>query len=251
MSGHRAAITIVGLNYAPEKVGIGPYTAAMAESLAERGHEVSAIVGKPYYPQWEAVEGFGSGLWNAAVESGVSLVRCAHYIPAQPTGIRRIIHLASFGASALVPGLAGSLGLRGKRPDLVMVIAPALLSVPVAWLAAKMARAKLWIHVQDFEVEAAFATGLVSSGGVAAKIARWLENRMLALGDRVSTISPQMCAKLVEKGVAAERVVEIRNWADGRFLPDPTAGLSFRGTLAIGALRFIRVILPTSRVSRS
>jgi colanic acid biosynthesis glycosyl transferase WcaI len=97
-----------------------------------------------------------------------------------------------------------------------------------AWLTARLSGARLWIHVQDFEVEAALATGLISPGNPAARLARWLEGRLLRLGDQVSTISPQMCAKLIEKGVAAERVFELRNWSDARFAPDPAGAAALR-----------------------
>jgi colanic acid biosynthesis glycosyl transferase WcaI len=43
--------------------------------------------------------------------------------------------------------------------------------------------------------------------------ARRFESWAIA-ADRVSTISPQMCAKLREKGVPADRIVEFRNWAN-------------------------------------
>jgi colanic acid biosynthesis glycosyl transferase WcaI len=119
--------------------------------------------------------------------------------------------------------------LRSKeRPDVVFTVAPALLGVPTAWLAARLAGARLWIHVQDFEVEAALATGLMDGTGIAARLARWVENRLLQLGDRVSTISPQMCAKLIAKGVSPERVFEMRNWSDARFAPDADGAAEIR-----------------------
>jgi len=216
-------LLIVGLNYAPEPVGIGPYTTGMAEALVERGNEVRVIAGRPYYPQWRTYPGF-TGLWRRSEENGVSVTRCAHYVPRRPAGLRRIVHLASFALSALVPALRQA----RWKPDVVLCVAPALLSVPVAWLTTRLTGAKLWIHVQDFEVEAAFATGLVDERGLAARIARRLENRLLGLADRVSTISPQMAARLTAKGVTPDKVVEIRNWADDRFRPDPEAGAAYR-----------------------
>jgi colanic acid biosynthesis glycosyl transferase WcaI len=234
MTRQNQSILIVGLNYAPEQVGIGPYTAAMAQSLAARGHRVRAVVGKPYYPQWQGYAGFDGGLWREAQEAGVSITRCGHYIPAQPSGLKRILHLASFALSALPAALQSAFAKPQDRPGLVICIAPALLSVPVAWLAAKVAGAKLWIHLQDFEVEAAFATGLVDAGGLPARIARALENRLLGLADRISTISPQMCEKLAAKGIAPDRIVEIRNWADGSFLPDPAHGAAYRAEWGLG-----------------
>ncbi len=224
------ALLIVGLNYAPEEVGIGPFTRGLAEGMAARGHAVRVIAGQPYYPQWKRYPGFGPG-WTGAEENGVTITRCPHYVPAQPSGIKRIVHLASFALSALAPALSAA----RAKPQVVICIAPALLSVPIAWIAARLAGAKLWIHVQDFEVEAALATGLVSDG-TTARAARWLENRLLGLADRVSTISPQMCTKLAEKGVRASRVVELRNWANAP-VPDPARGNSYRSEWGLGQRR--------------
>ncbi|MEP6869362.1 MAG: WcaI family glycosyltransferase [Novosphingobium sp.] len=224
-----ARIAFIGLNYAPEPVGIGPFTAGMAEGLAQSGHVVRAIVGQPYYPQWRAHSGFGG--WTHSVEQDVSLTRCPHYIPARPSGWRRIVHLASFAGAALVPAVRAALAPKPRRPQVFICIAPALMSVPVAWLAARLAGAKLWIHVQDFEVEAAFATGLIEAGPF-ARLAAKIERRMLSLADRVSSISPQMCARLVAKGVPPSRVIEVRNWANAP-APDPQEGAAYRQQWAL------------------
>ena len=227
-------ILIVGLNYAPEPVGIGPYTQGLAEALAGQGAEVEVIAGQPYYPQWRPYPGYPASAWRTAAEHGITITRCPHYIPADPGGAKRIVHLASFALSALVPALARALRGRGRQPQLVITVAPALLGVLTAWLAARLAGARLWIHVQDFEVEAALATGLLKPQGLPARLARWMEARLLRLGDRVSTISPQMCAKLVEKGIAPGRVVEMRNWADARFVPDPAGAEQIRNEWGLG-----------------
>ena len=71
-------------------------------------------------------------------------------------------------AAALGPALRLVLRRGAARPQVVICVVPALLSLPVAWLAARLAGAKLWVHVQDFEVEAAFAMGLITAyGGIA------------------------------------------------------------------------------------
>jgi colanic acid biosynthesis glycosyl transferase WcaI len=206
-------VLIVGLNYAPELVGIGPYTAGLAEALAERGAQTSVIAGVPYYPQWQPLHDYAPG---EATENGVRVRRVRHYIPAQPSGLKRILHLASFALSALPAALRAA---RRDRPGAVIVIAPALLSVVTGWIAARLAGAKLWVHVQDFEVEAAVETGLIPRRLAGPALA--VEGRILALADVVSTISPQMVARLGGKGVAPGRAIEIRNWADARFVPDP------------------------------
>ncbi len=230
----RRRILILGLNYAPEPVGIGPYTQGLAQALADQGAEVEVIAGQPYYPQWRPYPGFPARAWRTASENGITITRCPHYIPADPGGARRIVHLASFALSALIPALGRALRSREARPQLVITVAPALLGIFTTWLAARLAGAPLWIHVQDFEVEAALATGLLKPQGLPARLARRVEARLLRLGDRVSTISPQMCAKLVDKGVPRERVVEMRNWADSRFVPDPAGAEEIRRQWGLG-----------------
>lgn len=229
--GRPLRLLIVGLNYAPEQVGIGPYTTGLAETLASRGHDVRVVTGEPYYPEWRRREGEQRRLGERE-ENGVKVTRCRHYVPARPSGLRRVIHLASFSFSALWPAIRQA---RRQRPDAVLVVAPSLLSVPVAWLAARLGGARLWIHVQDFEVEAAFATGLIDGNGLAARFARGLENRLLRLADRVSTISPQMLAALHRKGIPAARTFEFRNWFDERFAPDEAAAARYREEWNIGA----------------
>ena len=39
---------IVGINYVPEQVGIGPYTAELATTVAAAGFGVEVITAKPY-----------------------------------------------------------------------------------------------------------------------------------------------------------------------------------------------------------
>jgi colanic acid biosynthesis glycosyl transferase WcaI len=203
-------VLILGINYAPEMVGIGPYTAGMAQFLAQAGHAVTVVCAKPYYPQWKTDPAFAGGGQRVSHEHGVRVVRVPTYVPAQPSGVRRLAHHMSFAARA---ELALMVETRRSRPDVVIGVAPSLISMVAARDAARRTGAKLWLHIQDFEVEAAFATGLLRNRGVLADAARKFEGWAVT-ADRVSTISPQMCRKLVEKGVPHERVVEFRNWAN-------------------------------------
>ncbi|WP_336985435.1 WcaI family glycosyltransferase [Altererythrobacter aquiaggeris] len=205
-------ILVLSLNYSPEPLGIGPYSAGTAEALAAAGHRVTVICGKPFYPDWQSVENYRGGLWRTSRENGVTVIRCAHYIPDQPTGFRRIIHQLSFALSAIWPALKVVWGK--QRPRLVFAPVPSIMSAPVGYLCAKIASAHFWIHIQDFEVDAAIATGLVKPASMAAKIAMWLEQKMLECADTVSTISGTMMEKAANKGADPARIVEFRNWAE-------------------------------------
>lgn len=203
-------ILILGINYAPEMVGIGPYTTGMAEFLAAQGHSVTVVCAKPYYPQWKVDPAYAGGGKRIAIENGVRVVRVPTYVPVNPDGKRLLAHHLSFAARAQVAMMAET---RRSKPDVVIGIAPSLVSIIAARDAARRTGAKLWLHIQDFEVEAAFATGLLKDGGALGKSA-WKFEKWAISADRVSTISPQMCVKLEQKGVIKERIVEFRNWAN-------------------------------------
>ncbi|HTM76411.1 MAG TPA: WcaI family glycosyltransferase [Devosia sp.] len=204
-------ILILGLNYAPERVGIAVYTSGMAEALVAMGHEVQVIAGRPYYPAWRIMEGHSAVSYGRTTENAVDITRVPHYIPRDPSGIKRLLHHASFALAALFPMLGRGLGW---RPDVVVTVAPSLIAAPLARLAASLCGAQSWLHIQDFEVEAAFATGLLKEQSWLGALALRFERYVMAKFDRISTISPQMCRRLGEKGIDQRRIVEFRNWSD-------------------------------------
>jgi colanic acid biosynthesis glycosyl transferase WcaI len=139
-----------------------------------------------------------------------------------------LIYLASFALTSLPVMLQQTLW----RPDLVLLIEPTFFCAPQALLAARWSRAKAWLHIQDFEVDAAFELGdLASSRGLdfAFTLERWLLRKF----DRVSAISEQMVRRLNLKGVDPSRCVLFPNWVDTKViypLPYPS---SFRQELGI------------------
>ncbi|WP_299004355.1 WcaI family glycosyltransferase [uncultured Caulobacter sp.] len=203
-------VLIIALNYAPELVGCAKYTTELAEELARRGHEVEVISGPPYYPTWAVYENYSATKWYREEMNGVQLHRTPLYVPADPSGLKRIIHLASFALAALPPALRVAKRL---KPHVVFSVAPTLTSASVALTAGKFSGAFTWLHVQDFEVDAAFDLGIVKSNwlkGAALSFETWL----LKAFDRVSSISPAMVDRLKQKGVEHRRVREFRNWVD-------------------------------------
>lgn len=206
-------ILILGINYPPEKIGIAVYTGDLARTLASAGHCVEVVTTNPYYPEWRVADGYRRGWWHSEDgENGApTVLRCPIYVPKRPSGSRRLVHHATFALSALMPMIWK--GAR-TRPDLVLCIAPSLLSAPVAWIAARLSGAAAWLHVQDFEVSAAVATGLLHGESRLVRWATSVERFIMRRFDRVSSISPEMCRRLVNVGVADERVRQMRNWAD-------------------------------------
>ena len=151
-------------------------------------------------------------------------------MPARPGGVKRLLHLASFALSSLPSLLRAAAG----RPDVILVVEPALFCAPAAWLAARLCGARAWLHVQDYEVDAAFELGLLKGAWLRRAVARaerWLMRRF----DRVSTISERMLALARDKGVEPARAVLLPNWIDAQAITPDLDGGAYRAQLGIPA----------------
>ncbi|WP_116138866.1 glycosyltransferase WbuB [Trinickia diaoshuihuensis] len=223
-------LLMYGLNYAPELTGTGKYTAEMAEALAARGHEVHVVCAPPYYPAWRVAAGWSAWRYAAETRAGVSVRRAPLWVPAHPRGATRVLHLVSFALTSILPMLAQW----RWRPDVVMAVAPTLLCAPVALALARATRASAWLHVQDFEVEAAFQLGLLKPG-YAARLAHGFERAVLRRFDVVSSISEPMVGRLVALGVDPARALCLPNWVDARAIYPLGRASPYREELAIAA----------------
>lgn len=203
-------ILIVGLNFHPEQTSTGKYTSELAAYLAGHGDQVHVITTPPYYPHWRVQEGYSAWKYQKEVWQGIEIQRCPLWVPRQPIGMTRLIHLASFALSSL-PALIAQLHW---KPDLVLCIAPTLMSAPLALAFARLSGARAWLHIQDFELEAALKLKLLRAGKWLGSLVLQLE-RLLFLGfDKVSTISERMRSHLIEKGFPPNKALLFTNWVD-------------------------------------
>ncbi|WP_321811997.1 glycosyltransferase WbuB [Burkholderia sp. BCC1985] len=202
-------ILVYGINYAPELTGIGKYTAEMAETLVEKGHAVRVVCAPPYYPEWRVASGYSALSYSAERRSGVALWRAPLWVPSRPSGARRIAHLASFALSSFPVMLRHAFW----RPDVVVCIAPSLLNAPAGWLVARLTGAHAWIHIQDYEVDAAFSLGMLK-GSLLKRAVLAIERTLLKRFDTVSTISGKMVEHALRKGIHSSKLVHFSNWAD-------------------------------------
>lgn len=228
-------ILLHSINFWPELTGIGKYTGELAEWLAEAGHEVRVVAAPPYYPQWRIAEGYANR-WTVSEERGGKLrvYRCPMWVPSRPSGFKRVLHLASFALSSFPVMMRQVLW----QPDVVLAVEPPLFCAPQAWLAARLSGARAWLHIQDFEVDAAFDLGMLRVGW----LRRWVlsfEGFWLRRFDRVSTISERMLEKLGGKGVVADRATLFPNWVDPDEIRPMRHASPFREQLGLRPEQFV------------
>jgi len=203
-------ILVVGINYAPDLIGVAKYTTELCEALVGFGHEIRVVTAPPYYPEWRIPRAYRSWRYRFERINGVSVTRSPIYVPDEPNGARRLIHHASFALTSLWPVLSASLRW---RPDVVFSVAPSLMSAAFSAWIARRTGAHSWLHLHDFEVDAAFDLGLLSRRQLRAPMVA-IERKILRSFDCVSTISPQMLDRLAAKGIDREKIREVRNWTD-------------------------------------
>lgn len=191
----------------------------LAEALAARGHEVTSITAFPSYPHGRLYPGYRQRLWDVEHVNGTRVIRLPIYLDHSRSRLRRTLNYASFGASTalLGPALAG-------RADVAWVHnPPPSLAVAASWLAAL--RGIPWVYeVQDLWPETAAASGMLGNPHVFAGIDR-VNRALYRRAASLIVISPGLARALTRKGVPADKVHLIPNWADDRIYqpvePDP------------------------------
>ncbi len=207
----RTHITLIGLNFFPENTAIGLYSTQLAQYLEMHDIKLDIITAFPYYPQWKIASEYQDKPSYLKEELGtINLYRYKQYVPGKPTFLKRIIHILSF-----TWGSFWNLW-KIKNCDIVISIVPFTSSTLLGYVQKKRFNAKSWIHIQDFEFDAAFQSGLTKSGeqkgGLVYRFLMQLEKSLFSRADRVSTISHMMLEKLKKKTTASTYFLP--NWID-------------------------------------
>lgn len=192
--------------YSPDVTGNAPYSAALAEHLADRGDEVTVVAGLPHYPAWRITRGTPRRLLRRETIRGVTVIRAAHYVPASQSAFKRVLYEGSFGLT----GLLATLSLH--RPDAILGIVPTLSGGAIARLTGARLAVPYGLLFQNLVGPGAGQLGI--SGG--ASVARWtvaaeawVARRARAIGVVTEAFTPY----LVSLGVAEQHITHIPNWS--------------------------------------
>lgn len=197
-------VTIIGLHYSPESSGNAPYTSRLAERLAAAGHDVQVLTGYPHYPEWKLNDGYKG--WKRVEEiNGVAVKRLRHFIPTKVTSLARLHMELSFGLRILFSAWL--------RPDVLLVVSPALFSTAFALLRARFGfrRPSSGIWIQDLYSRGLEETG--RQGSAAAGIMRLFEGAVVRSATKVSVIHQRFADYLqTSMKVPISDISVIRNW---------------------------------------
>jgi colanic acid biosynthesis glycosyl transferase WcaI len=155
--------------------------------------------------------------------NGVVILRSRIYVPEHVNSVRRILHEASFTIAALLRVIGQ------RRPDLMMVVSPPLALAFPAVILSRLWRIPYVFHVPDLQPDAAVDLGMLPEGRLTRTLYR-IEKLAYRNAALVSTLTEAMRQRIVSKGIAADKVKLIADWAapDLFAVPLEGGGGSFR-----------------------
>ena len=214
-------ILILSINYWPEEAGIGAFTTYRAEHLARAGHQVTVCTSFPYYPEWKVAAGYRGKWWTSETRNGVRILRMRAYVPNPVTPLKRIVHEGSYVAGSLMRAMAT------RKPDVILAVSPPLGLAMSANVLSRLWRRPYVFDVEDLQPDAAAELGMLPGRALRALYA--VERMAYRNAARVSTLTRGMRNRIVEKGVASEKVVLFEPRADESLFEIAAAeGVAFR-----------------------
>jgi glycosyltransferase involved in cell wall biosynthesis len=196
-------VVLVEQFFYPDGWGGAQIPRDVAAAIRAAGIDVSVLCGTE---QYVPVRAELAGPDPAA--SGIRIVRIAPLLPGSPRTLRAV-RAIWFCACAL----AVLCVRRGVRMLLTQTNPP--LVIPAMALAAALRGIPLVIIAQDLYPEVLFASQLLAPSSWAGRALKRLYAWAYRRARKVIVLGPCMAERVRRKGVAAERIVTISNWATG------------------------------------
>jgi colanic acid biosynthesis glycosyl transferase WcaI len=219
-------IVILANYYYPEEVGAGIWIRQLAVDLKQAGHDVLVLTSFPSYPAGVIFPSYRNHLFGREQIDGIPVVRTYTFSTASRSFWSRVLN---FGAFCVSSALQGSwLALTGKlKADVVYAILPPLPLGVSGWAIAALTGAKLVTNIQDIYPDIAVETGFLKSPAAIrwfSRMERWIYNRSAG----IVVISEGFRDNLLAKGVPAEKLSVVSNWADAKAIVPAPRETEFR-----------------------
>jgi glycosyltransferase involved in cell wall biosynthesis len=184
----------------------------LARALVRRGFDVEVVTGFPNYPDGHVYPGYRIRPWQREAVDGVSVLRVALYPSHDQNPIHRVANYATFALSSAVLG-----PLLTRPADVLYVYHPPPTVGVAAAVFRRAHRVPIVYHIADMWPESALESGMLGQGAARAvaqatlgAYCKWVYGQCKA----ITVLSPGFKRLLVERGVPADRVHVVYNWAD-------------------------------------
>lgn len=201
-------LLVLGINYAPEKTAVAPFTTGLCEHLSAEGNEVAVITAFPYYPEWKTWEDYRGHWFLDESINNVDIRWVWHFVPNRASKLmQRLAHDISFTLSAFAAGLFA------REFDAIYCASPPPTLALAAYALARVHRKPYLIKLTDLASEAALATGILDEG-ILVRLARAIERFVYRKAEIVVCLCQPFIEKLKSCGIPRDKLQLIPDWGD-------------------------------------
>lgn len=176
--------------------------------LNAQGFQVEVVTGFPNYPGGKLYDGYRIKVIQRDRYSTYDVTRLPMYPSHDHSSLRRIATYLSFMMTAFI-----YLTFRAQRADLIYVYYPTLTAGLAAVMAKLFRRTPVILDIQDM-----WPDSLYSSGMMRNRVMVWLVTAVCNLVyrgcDHIVVLSPGFKTLLNKRGVPADKITVIYNWAE-------------------------------------
>jgi putative colanic acid biosynthesis glycosyltransferase WcaI len=198
-------IVLLNEYYPPDTSATAKMAAQVAEKLAAR-HDVTVVAGRPSYdPEPGAAGAYPFTLVRCGLRNGVAVECVGSTVYSRHQMRERVTNYLSYLALAVPRALA-------LNPDVILAMTDPPVAGMAGALVARLAGKPFVYNIRDLYPDMAV-------GGEIVRASRWVERwermhrRALRQAARVIVLGDDMRQRILSKGVAAERVVVVRDGA--------------------------------------
>lgn len=206
----RVRILLLNLYYPPDTSATAKMAAGVVEALSST-HEVTVLCGRPSY---DPAERRPWRLWQTEHPNHVSIIRVGSTDYPRFDMKRRVLNYLSYVALSVPRALF-------LPCDVVLAMTDPPFEGIVGAFVALLKRKPYVYNVRDLYPEMAVG-GAVIAPGMLARVWEKLHRRAMRRATRIVALGEDMRARIVAKGVRAERVVVVRDGAEVRSGPAPS-----------------------------
>ncbi len=180
---------------------------AFVKALADRGHHIEVVTGFPNYPIGKIYPGYRLRLYQREVLEDITVHRLALYPSHDGSSIRRILNYLSFSLSAAL-----FCAVQARRFDVIYAYPPITVGLAAA-VAGGVARRPFVLDIQDLWPDSVVKSGMRGTARMTGVLSA-ICNFVYRCSARILAQSRGIKARIVERGVPADKVDVVYNWAD-------------------------------------
>lgn len=180
----------------------------LAKQWVRQGQQAQVLTGFPNHPDGVIPAAYqGHALLREDFE-GISVIRTFTYATKNQGKVRRSLQYLIFLLATVLQGASSV-----KRCDVVIATSPHLLVAVAGAILSLILRKPFVMEVRDIWPEAVLAVGAMKRGGV-IRILEGIEKALYRHAKMVVVVTEGFAAKLVAKGVPAEKITYLPNGID-------------------------------------